>query len=875
MRLRLRRGAFVGLLLLFAVFLFLFLFSRLDANQLQQAAAFQVAQITGLTMHSGKPSLSLLHGVSLKLPQLRIGEDGDAWHLAANVVHIDISLWSLLTGKLHFSAIDVVHPSLYLSSVISPQELFAMDLPDQIGKLHIRNGQFFVDGKVLAEDVIVVVRRIAREKQTSWEVQSRFAGGDISGQGYVRFGKASQREAFGRLSADQLFIKQLPTLPFPTSHYDIFDASLTFSMNAHQQWQWSGNFHSHDSHKKIPDLSLRGKILGRNWHDFQLQDVQASFGKQTRIQMAGGCLAGQACVLEMNTYDADMQHLLDAFDVKNSLSAALDGSIKLQEKKKGWKITGDFALRHVRWADTDLPDVRIKLPKASFISMHDFRLPEVSIKPVEGKGEILISAKRRGEKNGFVNVSMINLDTAWVPLGNIALQASGWEWHLAGKGSLSGTLESAFEPGKLQFGFQLDATDGKMTLGGFSKPAGMRAKLIGKYFPDDKGGSFQLSEMQLGDSYIKKAGWHMSGGRKLAFAGNSRIDLLALRAAGLQFPEKFAAWHGRIKGDLDGFSIDRDEAVLHRFVASNGSLYLNAFGSGEDEWGGKITFGKGEIRAPSLHWQDGDKFADIATRLDLRTMRGKMDIRGSKIEWSPEDGLPAWLGDMHLQGEFADVDLAWDDNLWKNMHGSYVLSGGKLELKKARGKFAGGRVQSRRMRLQMRDGGADFDGRLRMSAVYLEKMNGLAHAVGANMHGYIFFNGLIGGHLPLGSGPAWYGNGDIEIHNGRWNEAKAAHLVLWRNNEAGSGKPVVGGGFSRLAARYRFTRSGLELSHLEFNKNGMQMRGKANITSQGDIHGYLKARAGKQKSVTDISGRWPSIIPFFAGGNATSDGFVR
>jgi len=219
-----------------------------------------------------------------------------------------------------------------------------------------------------------------------------------------------------------------------------------------------------------------------------------------------------------------------------------------------------------------------------------------------------------------------------------------------------------------------------------------------------------------------------------------------------------------------------------------------------------------------------------------------------------------------LHGDFAKTDLIWAANLWQGMHGNFSLADGELTLNKVRGEFAGGRVQSKHIRMQIKPGGIDFDARLGMSVVQLGKITGLANTLGADMDGYIFFNGLLRGHLPLGSGAAWRGNGDIEIHRGRWKTAKAAHLILWKNEPVGGSKGGSGDRFSHLAARFHFRDSGLELTRLKFDSGKMKAGGRVDVSPAGDIRGHLQMREGEQRLNTDISGRWPSLAAFFSEG---------
>lgn len=248
-----RRG--LGGALLVCLVGFLVFFTRLDEVALRRQIIEQLERTTARTIHAGKAELSLRNGVSLDVSRLNVDGKG-GWTLTAEAMHFDVSLWSLLLGHLRITSIEMIRPVLHLTRAVSPGAMFTSPY---VGKLlqgasvfSFRQGRILVGGRVLTDEVDATVRRVDREKQTSWEVQSRYAGGDFSSQGYIRSTNSGHSKVFGRVTATQLELARIQRLASSRLHYDRLDASLTFSLEDGRLWEWSGNLSARDRHGKLP-----------------------------------------------------------------------------------------------------------------------------------------------------------------------------------------------------------------------------------------------------------------------------------------------------------------------------------------------------------------------------------------------------------------------------------------------------------------------------------------------------------------------------------------------------------------------------------------------------------------------------------------------
>lgn len=864
-----RRGI-IGALLL-GVVAFLVAFVRLDEHALRDRVVAQLEQTTGRTVHGGKTRLSLQHGVSLKIRQVKLAGPGADWELEADVVRFDLDIVSLLFGDLRLSGVDLVHPLLRLGSAISPSGVFSGPLLERLMMetplLSFRQGRIELRGQILADQMAATLRRIDREQQTTWEVQSRYAGGDFSTQGYIRSDNNGGDRMFGRISATQLQLAQIAHLPLPSLHYDVLDASLTFSLDAAGQWAWFGNLLTRDAHAELPELSWRGKLNGRSPDDFRLQDAFVQFGEKTRLTLIGGCERALPCRLEIDTSGANPGMILKAGAIDVPLEGKLDGRIELNEKGDGWDLNGKLGLHETKWEKIDLPDTQIEIAGLHMESPGHYRLSHARIEP-KGGGMIEITGLAQEGGRFRVATRLSALKDAWAPIGTILLEQAGIAAQpgsrskLAGSGEVNGSLDWSAEGEDALLQFSLEADKAALKLDKrFSKPAGMAARVDGLYRSKSGLAQLELAKLQLGESRL--------GGVRLAWRGDApelsvsdiRLDMDKLKAGGVLLPGPLAGWQGELQGELQHIALPGGAGVPQWLVAADGGLRLSRFDFDGQVWNGALKLRHGRIRADGMSWHRGADFADFTADVDLARMQGKVDVSRAGFAWSPEMSLPGWLAGAELGGIFSQTDMQWNGNTWKGMQGAFTARGGSLRLEKVRGRLGGGIVQSRKLDIEAVAGGIRFSGLVGTTAVHLNDLQGLADATGATMDGYVFANARLAGSLPLGSG-AWSGNGDIEIHRGLWKEARAAHHIQWLNVAAA--KLDDGDRFDRLNVRFRFAGDALQLRRLVFSRDRFTAGGEADISASGVVRGGLTVRQQDGEPMhTGLAGRWPSLSGFF------------
>jgi len=878
-----RRGIIGALLLALAAFLVVFI--RADEQALYRHLIAQLEQVTGRAVHGEQARLSLQHGVSLKISRIGIKGRGESqaagdWSLQADVVRFDISLISLLLGDLQITSVDLVHPVLQLGRPIAPSDILAGPFADKLmlgtSMLSFRQGRVLVGGQVLADEISATVRSIDREQQITWELQSRYAGGDFSSQGYIRSQNTGGDKVFGRISAGKLQLAQITGLPLPSLHYDRLDASLTFSVDDTGQWEWFGNLLTHDAHDELPELSWRGKLAGSAPDDFRLHDAFVRFGENTRLVLEGGCEKGQPCRLGLNTRGANPGLILKALSLDTSLDGKLDGKLEMAQetagkatKQTGWKMQGRLGLRGASWGDAKLPDSVISFSDMHVGSLQAYRIGHIEIVPEGEVGRIELTGLDMDDDALHLALRMEQLHDAWVPLGNILLSSGGWRdgsdgpLKLAGEGVLDGSMQWDDSAGGMKLTFDIAAGAADIRVGNdFIKPAGVAAGLHGSYARIAGGSRLDIGTLQLADSRVDHLHVSMHGdSAKLSLEG-ARIDVDDLPAKGVKLPGVLAGWQGSLSGSLGNVMLPVDGGMRRSLAGANGSLQLKGFGREGKRLSGKLSLRSGRIQGRKLNWQQVSVFVDFDADISLPALRGKVDIARAGFSWLPEAPLPDWLaGDMadaEIKGHFRQTDMLWNDNTWKDLQGGYSLRQGKLQLDHVRGQLGDGLVQSRSMQLEGVPGGVHFSGLLGMSAVRLNGLQDLMDVTGAKLDGYAFVNARLEGMLPLGRG-AWRGNGDIEVHRGLWKEAKAAHHIEWLNDAAL--KLAEGGGerFDRLSVRFRLVDDALQLRRLRFTRGELTASGQARISAAGEIEGRLSLSKGGAMQETDLSGRWPSL----------------
>jgi len=91
-----------------------------------------------------------------------------------------------LHNDVKIKSADVIRPVLELSHYPGARLVQNVFLPEQLQRLRLLQGSVMVAGRPLAQKIEFIIRRIGEERDLSWEIQARLAGGDVISQGRVR-----------------------------------------------------------------------------------------------------------------------------------------------------------------------------------------------------------------------------------------------------------------------------------------------------------------------------------------------------------------------------------------------------------------------------------------------------------------------------------------------------------------------------------------------------------------------------------------------------------------------------------------------------------------------------------------------------------------
>jgi len=842
------------------------LFLRLDPGKLSTSVQSQWQQWSGQKIQIGSASLSLFQGLSLRIQDVDIQSEKQIWHLHADSIRLGLSAWHLLQGKTSIKSAEIIRPVLDFSKLPQMKNLTLMALPKPLKRIRIRQGRIRIIGKIAAQDFDGTVRRISREQELTWELQTKLFGGDLATQGRIRYDAQGRRSAFGKLKAKHILLNGLPAslagLALPQLAYDSFETSLTFNANTSREWNLFGDAEIHASLKNMPAITWRGKVEGTglqrlNWHDAFLQ-----IGQNAMFSTTGDCTHGKSCNFGIDTRNAEVPLILKVMNLDIPVKGTLDAKTSISWKNGQWSAKGKLASHHVSWSDISVPDTTVSVPNALYRAPGYFELENVHFQPADESGGIALKRFHRSAQEWNLDARIRNMANGWVPFANILLKLNGMAPDIRGKGILNAEVHASRDPRHTEIGFSVDGSQARLAYAkDFEKPKGVRANITAQLDTRGNISLFSIRNMGLGDSRAEQMQWVIGQGKsKSVSAKQIRIDLTKLKQNGIVFPDTMKDWHGAIRGRFSRVQPVAGTTVTDWFSKSGASLQLNAFGPKENTWDGLINIQNGVLSTQNLRWKTTGQHARLDGVINLASRQGNINLRDAALSWKQGDVLPAWLSQAKLHGRLRNIDLNWMDNTWGGLHGTYRTRGNHITLRKVRGKLAGGSIQSPKMSLILFSESVHFSGPVRMAIVRLNKLRGLSEALGAKLDGYMYLNANLEGELPWRTKSAWRGNGDIEIQHGHWQpvDKKLTISAGGLRMETGESAP-----FSRLTTRFHLERRVLQFTRIQLETGPKQITGDAFLHPDGEIGGNLQIRDERGMRKSRLLGSWPEATGFF------------
>lgn len=839
------------------------LFLRLDPHKLSASVQSQWQQWSGQKIRIGSASLSLLQGLSLRIQDVDIQSEKQIWHLHADSIRLGLSVWHLLHGKTSIKSVEIIRPVLDFSKPPQMKNLAMTTLPKPLKRIRIRQGRIRITGKIAAQDFDGTVRRISREQELTWEVQSKLFGGDLATQGRIRYDAQGRRSAFGKLKAKHILLNGfLAGLALPQPAYDSFETSLTFDANTSREWNLFGDAEIHASLKNMPPITWRGKVEGTglqrlNWHDTFLQ-----IGQNAMFSTTGDCTHGKGCNFGIDTRNAEVPLISKAMNLNIPVKGTLDAKASISWKNGQWSAKGKLASHHVSWSDISVPDTTVSVPKALYRAPGHFELENVHFQPADESGDIALERFHRSAQEWNLDAHVRNMANGWVPFANILLKLNGMAPDIRGKGILNAEVHASMDPGHTEIGFSVDGSQARLAYARyFEKPRGVRANITAQLDTRGNRSLFSIRNMDLGDSRAEQMQWVIGQGKtRYTSAEQIRIDLTKLKQNGIIFPDSMKDWHGAIRGHFSHVQPVAGIPVTDWFSKAGASLQLDAFGPKENTWDGLVNIWNGVLSTQNLRWKTTSQHARLDGVINLASRQGSINLQDAALSWKQGDALPAWLGQAKLHGRLRSIDLDWMGNTWGGLHGAYRTRGNHITLRKVRGKLAGGSIQSPKISLILSPESVHFSGPVRMAIVRLNKLRGFSEALGAKLDGYMYLNADLEGELPWHTKSAWRGNGDIEIQHGHWQPVNKKLTIAAGDLRMETGENVP---FSRFTTRFNLEHRVLQFTRMQLETGTKQITGNAFLHPNGELGGNLQIRDERGIRKSRLLGNWPEATGFF------------
>jgi len=740
-----------------------------------------------------------------------------------------------------------------------------MALPKSLSRIRMRRGNIRISGVPVAQDFDGTIRRISREQELTWEVQTGFFGGDLTTQGRIRYDTQGRSSIFGKLKAQHLHLKDVPktfaSMALPQPAYDTVESSLTFDVNVDREWSLFGDAKLNASLKKAPSITWRGKVEGTgmqrlNWHDAFVQ-----IGRNAMFSTTGDCTRGKGCNFGIDTRGAEIPLMLKALNLAAPVKGTLDAKSSFSWKNGQWSARGKLASHHVSWSDISVPDATVSVPDALYHASGHAELAGLQLQTGDANGSMILHRLIKSGGKWNLDAHIRNMAYVWVPFANILLKSHGIKPDLKGKGALNANIKVSHDAEHTGIDFSIHADQAQLHYAGkFGKPEGIRASITAHFDTRGNRSLFSIRNVALGDGRAEQIQWVIEQGKTRSVSAKQiQIDLTTLKQKGIVFPDAMKDWHGAIRGRFSHVQPVAGTPVENWFSKSGVSLQLDALGPKETTWDGLINIRNGTLSTRNLRWKTTGQHARLDGVIDLASRQGNINLQDAELSWKQGDVLPVWLTHANLHGSLRNIDLDWMKNTWSGLHGVYRTRGKHITLRKIRGKLAGGSVQSPKLSLVLSPESIHFSGPVRMAIVQLNKLEGLAESLGANLDGYMYLNANLEGELPWHTKSAWKGNGDIEIQHGHWQPVDRKLAIAAGDLRTETGKTAP---FSRFTTRFHLGRRVLQLTRMQLEAGTKQITGNAFLHPNGEIGGSLQIRDERGTRKSGLLGNWPEVTGF-------------
>jgi len=848
---------------------------RLDVNVLHTAIEKQTSRLSGSRLEVRTASLSLIHGIGLRLDHVTFNVPGLS--MQAEHMNITVHLLPLLFGKVEMDSLDIhdAHIKLGGSGIAALSASFA-SLPFERIEL-FRSTIDDAAGVSRLGNLHLDVRDIGLNSKTLLEVSARQKGYALQGHAQLLFRAGAVMSGFGKVTMKSIPAALLVTVApamltkWLSRQHQLLTGSLTMDITRGRGWSLFGEIEARDNvaagSEQQEQVRLRGKISHPAEGELVWHDSFIHLQGNAVIALDGHCLAGR-CESRLDARNVPVKAwiklLPDAVSLPLAGNTRLTGMLHWHDDI--WQATGKLGLNHLSFLHEkkmlSLPDMQLIASALHGNSDGWTGQALMSFPGLEGNTHVQAESNDglHAQKKGWqIKLASGQLaDGVWQPLGNLLLSHLHLAPELTGSGSLQAEVVLQRQPGHSSLQFDFDAGKAVFNYGKqWLKPGGVAGRCrtsIDWQSHISQPDTVQLNHCVLGASQLDHLEYRQ--GKKLdslKLAG-LRLDLNDLRDKKLGLPAWLQLYRGRVDVDQGGLVWRHNTDDL---VAANGQWKLQQMGTPGWQLTGSLKALGSVVSSDHLGVSGRLGQADLKGSFRLPTQRGWVDVLNGHLNWQMMPALPALWSDLRLSGKLHRMDVNIADYQWQNIVADYQFSHGLITLEHGKVGFAGGEMKTDELMLEPAAGILRIHGKVKARNVRLEQMPWMSGWLQANISGRMQANIELKGMLPVTGIAAWQrSNGDVTVYSGAWSPyVKQGDLKVKDSGKQMGAKRATKrlAKFKKLKFRFKVQKRAIEVSNIHLTSHGNRYRGAALVAADGAMSGSLSS--GKKSYV--INGVWP------------------
>ncbi|MDX8406614.1 MAG: glutamyl-tRNA amidotransferase [Mariprofundus sp.] len=863
---------------------------RLDVDTLQTAIEAQASHLGGSGLQAQRVSLSLMHGVGLRLDDVTF--TNTRLTMQAGHLNISLHLLPLLFGKIETGTLDIYDAQIKLrgDAVAGLSASFASMPFDRVQLTH----STLEDASDIPqlENLHLDVRNIGLDREALWEVSARQGGYALQGHGELAFRAGEVMSGFGKLKFKAIPASLLSAfIPVKLTRWldeqkQFLTGGLTLDITRHDGWSLVGEIASQGQVSAVSieqsPVRLRGKLSQSidgtlAWHDsfIHLQDSAV-------VALDGQCRQGQ-CETHMDARHVPIGAWFKLLS-KPAVLPPLVGDTRLTAMLNWhddqWQATGKLGLSSLSYRHGGqtmaLPSMRLSVSGLHGNQYDWMGQAQLSFADLEGKLDLQLESladqsgqesntKSRLRDTGWqLKLASAQLaDGVWQPLGNLLLSTLKLAPQLSGNGPLQAEMILKQYPEHAHLKLEIDAAEAAMNyVGRWQKSVAVAAfcrAAISWQSDISHPESLQLDGCHLASAQLDHLQYRQGSVLdRLQFSG-LLVDMNVLNEHKVGLP----AYQGRLEA-AGMLAWQHDTGKL---VDAGGEWNLQQFGTANWQVSGDLTARDGIIGSEHLQVSGNRGQAELRGRMRLASHRGWVDLLSGSLDWKAMPPLPDIWSDFHVNGKVHQLHVNVAGYQWQDIDADYDLRHDRVKLLHGSVGFAGGVLDVEDLELIPVAGALRMDGKLKARDIQLEQAPWLSDWLQAGLSGKMQANVELKGSLPLKGLADWQrSNGDITIYSGDWMPPAGQGGELAGVQEAGMQQdvttPVAGNDdhvrvqsaaeFKSLIFRFRIHEQDAALSGIDLISHGKRYRGEANISADGVIAGTVQGNVPYH-----MAGIWP------------------